>query len=84
MAIRVLMRSVRDCADGSWLAEDSASAVLKDLAATCRELAAGVDAFGELVRNEAEVKADLSRADIARLQEAQEGCTVPAPDSTTP
>ncbi len=73
VAIRVLMRSVRDCADGSWLAEDSASAVLKDLAATCRELAAGVDAFGELVRNEAEVKADLSRADIARLQEAQDG-----------
>ena len=34
--------------------------VLTDLAETFRELAAGVDAFGELVRNEAEVRADNS------------------------
>jgi hypothetical protein len=73
VAIRVLMRSVLDCADDSWLSEDSAQAVLGDLAATCRELAAGVDAFGELVRNEADVQADLSLGDIARLQEAQDG-----------
>ena len=47
--------------------------MLDDLAATCRELAAGVDAFGELVRNEADVQTDLSQGDIARLQEAQDG-----------
>ena len=73
VAIRGLMRSVQDCADDSWLSEDSAQAVLTDLAATCRELAAGVDAFGELVRNEADVQTQLSHGDIARLQEAQDG-----------
>ena len=71
--IRGLMRSVLDCADDTWLTEDSAPAVLSDLAATFRELAAGVDAFGELVRNEADVQVDLSQGDIARLQEAQDG-----------
>ena len=73
MAVRSLMRSVLDCADGSWLAEDSATPVLTDLAETMRELATGVDAFGELVRNEADVQVDLSLGDIARLQEAEDG-----------
>ena len=44
-----------------------------DLARTFRELAAGIDAFGELVRNEADVQVGLSQGDIARLQEAQDG-----------
>ena len=73
VAVRSLMRSVLDCADDTWLAEDSARPVLSDLAATLRELAAGVDAFGELVRNEADVQVDLSLGDIARLQEAEDG-----------
>ena len=73
VSIRGLMRSVRDCADDSWLAEDSAPAVLNDLAATCRELAAAFDAFGNLVRNEADVQVELSRGDIERLQEALDG-----------
>ncbi len=73
VSVRVLMRSARDCADDTWLTEDSATLVLNDLAATFRELAAGVDAFGELVRHEADVQVNLSRGDIARLQEAQDG-----------
>jgi uncharacterized membrane protein YccC len=73
VSIRGLMRSVADAADGSWLEEDTAPAVLADLAETFRELAAGMDAFGELVRNEADVQVDLSHGDIARLQEAQDG-----------
>ncbi len=73
VAVRSLMRSVLDCADDTWLSEDSASPVLGDLAATFRELAAGVDAFGELVRGEADVQVDVSLSDIARLQEAEGG-----------
>jgi hypothetical protein len=73
VAVRGLMRSVRDSADDTWLAEDAAAPVLVALAETFRELAAGVDAFGELVRHEAEVQAHLSRGDIDRLQEAQDG-----------
>ena len=78
VSIRGLMRSVQDGAeagraDNGWLDEDSAEAVLLDLAETFRELAAGVDAFGELVRNEADVQAHLSQGDVARLQEAQDG-----------
>ncbi len=73
VAIRGLMRSVDDAAGGDWLDTDDAASVLTDLAVTFRELAAGVDAFGELVRNEGDAQTDLSHADIARLQEAQAG-----------
>ena len=73
MAIRGLMRSVADASDGDWLEEDSANDVLRDLAETFRTLATGADAFGELVRHEGDVQTSLSRDDIARLQEAQDG-----------
>ena len=73
VAIRGLMRSVADAADGDWLDDDSASQVLSDLAETFRKMAAGTDAFGELVRHEGDVQDSLSRDDIARLQEAQDG-----------
>ena len=74
VAVRSLMRSVLDSTDDdTWLAEDSAAPTFNDLAATFRELAAGVDAFGELVRNEADAQVDLSLGDIARLQEAEDG-----------
>ncbi len=73
VAIRGLMRSVADAAPGSWLAEDEAAAVLSELATTFRQLAAGVDAFGEMVRNEAAAQADLSHGDVVRLQEAHDG-----------
>ncbi len=74
VAVRSLMRSVLDSADDdTWLTEDSAASTFSDLAATFRELAAGVDAFGELVRNEADAQVDLSLGDIARLQKAEDG-----------
>jgi fusaric acid resistance family protein len=73
VAIRGLMRSVVDASDGDWLDQDSASDVLRDLAETFRTLAAGADAFGELVRHEGDVEVSLSRDDIARLQDAQDG-----------
>ena len=73
VAIRGMMRSVADASDGDWLDEDSASEVLRTLAETFRTLGAGADAFGELVRHEGDVQTSLSRDDIARLQEAQDG-----------
>ncbi len=72
VAIRSLMRSVADASDGKWLDDDSASHVLRDLAKTFRELAAGTDAFGELVRHEGDAQVDLSGADVVRLQDAQD------------
>jgi hypothetical protein len=64
---------VADASDGDWLAEDSASDVLRDLAETFRTLGAASDAFGELVRHEGDVQVSLSRDDIDRLQAAQDG-----------
>src|SRR3954447_8227667 len=72
VAIRSLMRSVSDASSGDWLEDDSASEVLRDLADTFRALAAGADAFGELVRHEGDVQVSLSREDMARLQKAQD------------
>jgi uncharacterized membrane protein YccC len=73
VSIRGLMRSVDDASHGDWLDNASSAAVLQELAATFRDLAAGLDAFGELVRNEGEVQVDVSQEDIDRLQEAQDG-----------
>ncbi len=73
VAIRGLMRSVSEASDGDWLDQDSAREVLRDLAEAFRRLAAGADAFGELVRHEGDVEVSLSHEDIARLQEAQDG-----------
>jgi Aromatic acid exporter family member 1 len=73
VSIRGLMRSVVDASDGDWLDTDSAGHVLGDLAEAFRQLARGTDAFGELVRHEGDVQVSLSRDDITRLQEAQDG-----------
>jgi uncharacterized membrane protein YccC len=73
VAIRSLMRSVADAADGDWLDEDLARDVLGELADTFRQMASGADAFGELVRHEGDVQVSLSHDDITRLQEAQGG-----------
>jgi hypothetical protein len=73
VAIRGLMRSVVDASEGDWLDDDSARDVLRDLAETFRRLAAGTDAFGELVRHEGDVEVSLSREDISRLRAAQDG-----------
>ena len=59
-------------------------AVISDLAVTFRELAAGTDAFGELVRHEGDAQVTLSRADIERLQEAQDGMRRARPASRPP
>ncbi|MBV9831820.1 MAG: FUSC family protein [Marmoricola sp.] len=74
VSVRGLMRSVADAArHDDWLEDEEAPGVLRELAATFRQLAAGLDAFGELVRNEGDVQVELSRQDIVRLREAQDG-----------
>jgi hypothetical protein len=72
-SIRGMVRAVADAADDPWLEEDYAAEVLAGLSQTFRQMAAGIDAFGELVRNEGEVQVELSAGDVARLQEALAG-----------
>jgi hypothetical protein len=73
VAIRGLMRSLSDASDGDWLDGEEAAGVLHELSETFRALAAGTDAFGELVRHEGDVQVSLSQGDIARLQDAHDG-----------
>ena len=66
-------RALADVSEGTWIAEPAAGPVLHELATTFRVMAGGVDAFGELVRNEADVQVQLSREDVERLRAALEG-----------
>ena len=70
VAVRGMMRTVADVADGDWLVEPAAAGVLHELASTFRAMAGGVDAFGELVRNEADVAVTLTGEDVHRLRSA--------------
>jgi signal transduction histidine kinase len=67
---RALMYATRDAA---WLVEEIAGDVVLGLAQTFRELAAGVDAFGQLVRDEADPGKPMSSADVQAVREALEG-----------
>src|SRR4051812_45098650 len=74
VAIRGMMRGLHDSTyDGSWLEEETAADVLLSLAQTFREMAAGVDAFGQLVRDDAQPRTQMSAADLETLKEALEG-----------
>ena len=70
VSIRGLMRDLAESADGGWLVEPGASAELNKVAQCLREMAAGIDAFGELVRNEGDVRSDLGAGDIERVRTA--------------
>jgi hypothetical protein len=74
IAIRVMFRAVVDATyDGSWLQDESAADVFLGLAQTFRELAAGIDTFGEVVRDEAASSTRRSTAEVQALREALEG-----------
>lgn len=73
LAVRSLMRAVADVSAGAWVDQPGRAATISELAQTFRQMAAGIDAFGELVRNEGDVQVELSRGDIARLREALDG-----------
>jgi hypothetical protein len=71
VSVRSLMRTVGDAARDGLLTDRTD--VLRELALTFRQMADGVDAFGELVRNEGQVQSQLSGPDIERLRGAFEG-----------
>ena len=73
VAIRGMLRAVVDATDDpSWLG-DSVTDVYLALAQTLREMAGGVDAFGQLVRDEAEDARRMSAGDVLVVREALDG-----------
>jgi ABC-type transporter Mla subunit MlaD len=74
VAIRSMFRAVMDAThDAPWDDDETARDVLLGLAQTFRELAAGIDAFGQLVRDESEPASRLTAADVEALREALDG-----------
>ena len=74
VAIRGMFRALVDATnDATWLNDESTDDVFLALAQTFREMAAGVDAFGQLVRDEADPAKRMNAADVPVLREALEG-----------
>src|SRR4051794_5716228 len=74
VAIRSMFRGLVDATSGpAWRDDENATDVLFGVAQTLRELAAGVDAFGRLVRNEAGPVTSLASDDVQALRAALEG-----------
>jgi hypothetical protein len=75
VAIRHMFRALVDAThDTMWLGDDAAEDVWLGLAQTLRELAAGVDAFAQLVRDEADpATRRKSSADHHALSHTREG-----------
>jgi hypothetical protein len=75
LAVRSMYRTLADTCAGppAWLEDEGGRDVLLGLVQTFRELAAAVDAFGELVRLEAAPSAQLGAADFRALREAMAG-----------
>ena len=59
--------------DATWIDDESAEDIFLGLAQTFRELAAGVDSFGQVVREEADPAQRLSSDDVQALRDALEG-----------
>ena len=74
LAVRSMFRTVADATDErSGLDVDTADDVLLGLAQTFRELAAGIDAFGALVRSEAGAATRMNSDDMQALRQALDG-----------
>ncbi|QNN54096.1 FUSC family protein [Nocardioides mesophilus] len=74
VAVRGMFRSVRDAtSDPDWPDDERGTAVLMGLAQVFEEMAAGVAAFGELVRAEAEPQQRGVTPQIDRMKEALDG-----------
>src|SRR6478672_2024263 len=74
VTIRGMFRALADAThDATWLDHEGAEDLLLGLAQTFRELAAGVDAFGQLVRDEADPANRMSAADVQALRDALDG-----------
>lgn len=71
ITVRGTIRAVLDAvADDAWPTDDAAGTVLERVSDTFRAMAAGVDAFGELVRDEADPDARLSTRDVDEVRRA--------------
>ena len=75
IAIRSMFRAVLDAArDDAWLDDDvSAEEVSLSVAYTLRELAAGVDAFGQLVHDEGDPTVRITSTDVDAMRTALDG-----------
>ena len=74
VAIRGMFRALVDATqDATWLDSENAEPVLLGLAQTFAEMAAGIDAFGQLVHDEAGPAEHISSAHVRVLREALEG-----------
>ncbi|MEP9362540.1 FUSC family protein [Nocardioides sp. CN2-186] len=75
LTVRSMYRALADATAGdhAWLGAEGATDVLLGLVQTFREMAAAVDAFGELVRLDAAPAGQASSADFEALREAMEG-----------
>jgi hypothetical protein len=74
VAIRSMFRALVDAAsEQPSTPDETATDLFLGLAQTFREMAGGIDAFGQLVRNDASPTAQLSAEDVLALQAALEG-----------
>lgn len=74
VAVRAMLRGLADATqDPAWPEDETARTVLLGLAETFREMAVSVDAFGQLVRNEALSAGRMNSEDVAVLREALDG-----------
>jgi len=74
VSIRGMFRALADAADdATWEADETTETVLLGLAQTFREMAAGVDAFGQLVHDEAGPARLISPERVQDLRDALEG-----------
>jgi hypothetical protein len=74
VSIRGMMRAVADATtDPSWLEDEFAEDILLGLAQTFREIAAAVDAFGQLVRDDSDPRKRTGRGDLQQLRESLDG-----------
>lgn len=71
ITVRGTCRSVLDATgEETWPTGDEAAPALARLALAFRAMAAGVGAFGQLVREEADPAASMSSTDVQRMREA--------------
>ncbi|MGH3471944.1 MAG: FUSC family protein [Nocardioidaceae bacterium] len=74
VAVRSMFRALLDAtAEQDSTRDGVVGDLFLGLAQTLREVAAGIDAFGQLVRNDASPAAKLSRDDVLALQVALDG-----------
>ena len=73
VSIRGMFRALVDATEVSTSPDEATADVFMGLAQTFREMAAGVDAFGQLVHDEAEPGRLMSVTDVQAVRDALEG-----------